>query len=365
MQRISIDTTMKQAVDENRYNNVYVGLELEGSCPSDETDLMLTALSDTFKVPKNNKSGKMMSKKSAVTNDGCQIEFTQQRDLYNEPVFNYRNSNGAVVAVYHDGSVPLEVVTRPFHIVELEKKTRNVHKTMLNRGVDMWADGKAGCHMTLVLSSHMYDSTFDEIVVKNFLQLTRMFYSDIIRGTGMGKNGKTRPTYFRQINTKGDVESLNTQKYSFVNIKKGVRSDNYKIWGIEVRAPDSTDNFDKLMETAKFFCVLLRFSAHISQYGLMRLEQEPITEQKNFSNRFLRRKCVIRKTPNFKVLMRQLRPFYKIMRLDVKKNPEEKYAKLFELMLSGVSLRDIRKQMPDEFGSLNQIQRQYVKVCGV
>ena len=362
MQRISIDTSMKQTFDDTIYNNIYVGLELEGTCDRN-CGVVLGELADTFGVPRNDKSGKTRDKKMATTSDGNTIEFTETRNLYNEPKMTYHNKFGSVVAVYHDGSVPLEVVTRPFHILELEKKTKYVHDEMKSKDIDLWARGKAGCHMTLLLNNHMYDSVFDNLVVQNFLQLNRLFYSDIIRGTGMGDNGKTRPTQFRKINQRNDIENLRTDKYCAVNIRRDNATET--IWGLEVRAPDGTNDFSKLIETAKFYCALLRFSAHISQYGLIRIEQGLFDKEREFSNRFLERCCVSRKTPRFKALLRQLRPFYKLMGIDTKKEPDEKYAKLFELMLNGASLRDIQTEMPNEFGSLNQIQRQYVKVCGV
>jgi hypothetical protein len=364
MQKISIDTSMKKFVDEDRYNNVYVGLELEGTQPEDgEVTNYLKQLADRFSVRHNSKSGRMHKKKVAATSEGERIEISTETNLYNEPVFTRFNSTGSVVAVYHDGSVPIEVVTRPFHIVELDKKTRFVHEYMRSIDIDLWANGKAGCHMTLLLSSHKYDSEIDPIVAKNFIQLTRLFYSDIVKGTAMGNNGKTRKMDYRRVNHKRDIETLSTDKYSFVNTRREPNSE--KVWALEVRAPDGSNDFDKLMETARFYCVLLRFAAHISQYGLIKIEQTSYNEQKEFCQKHTSRMVAGKKTPTFKMLMRQLRPFYQIMRFNKSKQPEEKYGKLFELMLNGASLRQIQTEMPNDFGSLNQIQRKYVKACGV
>jgi len=357
MKRISIDTSMKTEIDVNRYNNLFVGLELEGGANNSHD--VLVKLAETFSVPRDCKAGTKQDKKIATTSNGETIEFSRQRSLYCEPEFNQNNTYGSVVAVYNDGSVPIEVVTRPFHICELDKKTRGIHQTMQDEGVDLWYGGQAGCHFTFLLGSHKYDSEFDQLVVKNLIQLGRLFYSDIVRGTAMGENNKTRPTNYRQINSKAEVDTMYCDKYRFLTIRKEAG----KIWAVEIRCPDGTNNFDKLMETAKFYSALVRFSAHISQYGLIRIDQDCFNSQRMFSDKFLRRCPTGRKTPVFKALMRQLRPFYKILNLNSSKEPEEKYAKLFELLLSGASLREIQAEMPSEFNSLNQIQRKYTNVC--
>jgi hypothetical protein len=132
-----------------------------------------------------------------------------------------------------------------------------------------------------------------------------------------------------------------------------------------VRIPDGPNNFKKLMRCAEFFCALLRYSAQISTYGKIVFEQEIFNRQKEFYANHKYRKTNARKTDLFKMLVRQLKPFYEILHLAnrPKKKPIEKTeeTKLLELLISCVPTEEIKKEL--NLSSAHQIEKRYKGVC--
>jgi hypothetical protein len=357
--KVEIHKDAKANIDERKYNNIYVGLELEGVHARGPA--VLKKLAEDFGVPCG-RSATKQKKEKATTRGGQEIEFSMPVSLYDNPEFVGKNPDGVVVNVYNDGSVPIEVVTRPVSIANLHNKIKPIFDHMLSKKIDLWGNGRAGCHMTLLLASHMYDSTYDKEVVRNFIQLTRLFYEDIVRGLSAGEGNKSRATSYRKINTRDAMRTLHTDKYSGVHVKTKGNGD---IWALEVRIPDGTNDFNKLMESAHFYSALLRFSAKISRYGHVKFSQDIFDKNTKFSDEH-RDKIITgcKQSAIFKGLLRQLKPFYQLLidkRRDIKPEEAEKRTQLLELLLGCGSQTEIQKEL--KFGSVSQVKREYDKIC--
>lgn len=293
----------------SKYNTLFTGFEIELY----DSRYNSNSYANLFHIEEGKYKEKKVNQTVNLPN-GQNITFSTTKDAYKE----HEN----VVAVYNDGSVPVEIVTRPFasnefHLLEdIYTKCRTLQP-------DFIARGKSGAHITLLTAQHMEMSSFDPIVVKNFNQLTRAYLPalgylfgrtvyeipagqinieemlndlnvsyesyagmtnrvqtqmilDYQKTHGIVKG--TRRTNFRFYPEQNYVNDplMPHEKYSVINARTVFDPivENHKIWAIEVRFPDSAENPNDLILETQFWHALLQFCAKASNYGEFLVKNE-------------------------------------------------------------------------------------------
>lgn len=244
-------------IDIKKYEHFYTGYELECSGLTEARAKTILGFKGTI----GDKSGKARKECVQRFNDGTELKYFAESNLYKEP--------GLITAIYHDPSVGTEVVTRPvpLHQFSLIAET---HKKMKDAGADFWSDGRAGTHMTFLTDPHDEISTFDPAFARNLIQFCRAFYKDISEAFPGGPSNQTRGTRFRQIATINCTQELDTVHYHCPSLRK---KDDGRIWAIEIRFPDGTMDADKLYRQQLFWNAVFREVAIITKFGQITFSQ--------------------------------------------------------------------------------------------
>lgn len=307
-------------VDMNKYSNFVVGFEFEGNIIN--TSLGSIATKYGLYAGKTLGIGKVM--KILRLADRTSIEIPVEDNLY--------NSERIVTQVYNDGTVGAEVVTRPLSLNEL-KYAEDVFK-YLKLNINMKVKD-AGLHMTFLLNHHKELSSFDKLIVQNAIQLFRYYYRELI----YIYNAKTyRGTSYRYIRTltEDSMKSISTLHHNAINLRK----DGNNIWGIEVRIPDGTDEWENIVNQVKFYMALFRHAAKISQKGLIYIEQEHWNKVKKFDDENTNELKNLRVTDEIKTNINDL---LKRLEKDIKffnsNNEVESIDDLYEMQKEAVTIR--------------------------
>jgi hypothetical protein len=249
---ITLDKTKSINIDIKKYDNFFIGLELESNLTIEQAKQILGF---AYEVGKTNGITKKKIRKSV---GDVAVEFNQEIDLYKQ--------SELISQIYYDGSIGAEVVTRPLQLSQWDK-LKDVHKKLKAARADFYANGRGGTHMTFLNDSHKELSRFDKVAVQNLVQFSRMFFWDLIAAFGYG--GKTRKIQYRRMASLSDAQTLRIPHGIAITPKW---EDGY-IWGIEIRFPDGCGDFDFLVKQAKFWSAMIRQSAIIAQAGYMNFPQ--------------------------------------------------------------------------------------------
>lgn len=242
---------MTTSVDLERYShNLCVGFEFEMA--GGNTSLY----AEKYKVKPDKTNGIDYKTAKVDLRYGGSINVPTPIDLYKE--------ENVVVQVYHDGTVGVEVVTRPMLLTQLNNFVKPVFDDIKVRNT--MGHPEAGLHMTFLTDKLKNNSEFQPIVVQNIMQLVRNYYASII----WKFKATNRNCYFRRFPSYSQMKALSTEHYTAVSLRK----ENGKIWGIEFRLPDGTNDWRKVYDQALFYAALIRHAAKISQKGLLFIPQE-------------------------------------------------------------------------------------------
>lgn len=246
-----------------KYNNFYVGFEFEFDCQMET----LQTVAQNFGVKVNKTLGIIKRPYRVALADGTGFDVPIQENAYEKA--------GIVTQVYHDGSVGGEVVTRPLHYLNLSKAKEVFDYLKSNENCKLKTK-KAGLHMTFLLDWHKEHSDFDVRVVQNIIQIIRYYYRPIVL---MNKQ-TTRGTNYRIIPSFDYVKD--PIKYNSHHFAAAIRAENRKIWGIEIRIPDGTDNWNIIEQQVLFYSALIRHAAKIAKEGLIYIPQDHWNKQYEF-----------------------------------------------------------------------------------
>jgi len=257
-----------KSINYKKYEDLFCGFEFEFN--SDKTG---REIARHFDVGYGKTDGKGKTKVTKRIMGGGEITFDIDADLYNKTKY--------VTQVYPDGSVPFEVVTRPIQLKELDAIKREVFDYLVDDcEADFFDEGKGGLHLTFLTNHHADLSRFDRVVVQNLIQLTRMYYREIIE-LFPGKNDRTRKLEYRKLPTYEQSRNpgCSGSKYYGINPRRG---NDGNIWAIEVRLPDGTNNWNLINKQVRFWMAMIRHSAIISKYGLIEIPAKMWDKQKRW-----------------------------------------------------------------------------------
>ena len=244
-------------------SSLFFGYEIEFNDDSGESGV-LKRLQETFKV------GEYENNTQNVVINGGTITINT----------NGYESRSDVVRAYRDGSVDFEIVTRPFSLNEIKEKIDRIttHISSVCEP-DYECGGKAGGHITFMDGQHL-EIPLNDDVIKNFIQLTRVFFPQIVFLSN--ETSQFRGVYYYKINCKQSSDSNYTTKYSCVNKKFGK---NNKVCGMEMRSFCSPETGDIAEVNAKIITALWRTAEKITEIGTIVIKQERIDKVKSmFSN---------------------------------------------------------------------------------
>jgi len=190
----------------------------------------------------------------------------------------YEGSN-VVVSFYVDGSVPNEIVTRPVLVSRLDQ-AKEVFDYIKSIGGDMVCNGRAGLHMTFLTDHHKELSKFGKLWVQNIMQLSRMWYPNIIRYQWDKTQTTTRPLRYRELVNKQMVADISTRHYSAVSLRQSY--DASKPWGIEIRIPNGTNEWDAVELQVKYWTAIFAAAHDMSKEGLVEFEQKTWSKVEKF-----------------------------------------------------------------------------------
>lgn len=169
---------------------------------------------------------------------------------------------------YHDGSVGAEIVTTAFNEDEVYinlKKSYEIIKTVSEKP-DFFAEGKAGQHMTFINGEHRDTSFYSSALAHNVLRFCNIFYDTLILLSINGDEKKVKATrrnrdetYLPENPLRETLQNMRKKKNSII-ITRGLyfrqprvqyqivrlKYENSKIWGLEFRYPDGTDNAESM-----------------------------------------------------------------------------------------------------------------------
>jgi len=358
-------TLNKESADPNvnfkDYEDQFVGFEFEFRFGPNATVCTGADVAKHFGVPfeKTNGKGKRIVKQelrgSFRNGSKATFEIEVENDKYKEA--------GYVTDVYNDGSVPVEVVTRPVRIKELAQIKEKVFDYLNSRGVkndcdaDFFADGKGGLHMTFTNNHHSHElSRYDKSVVTNLIQLTRAFNKEIVCHFP-GKGNFTRGLEYRRLQSVGDANSPGSgSRYVGINPR---RDDDGNIWGIEVRIPDGTDNWDMIVNQVKFWMAMIRHASMIAKYGRLGFSDEIWKSQRDWASKYgHKNKIRVTNQPRMKQLLSIIKPSLEWFGYDKNLGVEtnEKFEKALELQLAGHNLGEIAKGLGYSSGSTDMVK---------
>lgn len=188
-----------------------------------------------------------------------------------------------VVSFYVDGSVPNEIVTRPVLVTRLDQ-AKEVFDYIKSIGGDMVVNGHAGLHMTFLTDHHKELSKFDKLWVQNVIQLSRMWYPNIIRYQWDKTQNTTRPLRYRELVSKQMVTDLSTRHYSAVSLRQDFHAAPL-VWGIEIRIPNGTNEWSSVELQVQYWNAMFALAYDMSKEGLIEFEQKTWTKVERFSSR--------------------------------------------------------------------------------
>lgn len=253
-------------IELDNYSNFYVGFEFEGFT---RDSYGITAdIARKFGVTNQKTQGMQTVRQRIPILEGQSIEVPVRKDLYKEA--------NVVTQVYPDGSVGPEVVTRPVHISNLKIVKQQVFDYLTSRTDIEMKHQKAGLHMTVLLDTHKEHSKYDIEVVKNIIQMVRYNYKTLIQMFSQSKRG----TAYRIMPSFEYARSpINHAQHRFA---VSVRYEGNTVWGLEFRLPDGTNNWDMVVEQARFYCAMIRHCAKLTKLGTIYIPQERFNSQNNF-----------------------------------------------------------------------------------
>jgi hypothetical protein len=260
-------------IDVAKYtNNILVGFELEMSPASYNSEEIVEKICRNFNIKSGKKSAKMIETTAYMDNpdgDRITVKLPTFVDAYKQP--------DIVTACYNDGSVGPETVTRPVRYSQLDTEIKPIHSYL--KGLGNFDVSQAGLHMTFVLDTHKEKSLFNKRVVRNIMQLIRTYYPLLITKY---KNPNTRRGLnFRKLPQKIDVINVKTEKFIACNLRKD-RLDN--VWGIEMRIPDGTGDFNIIKEQVLVYMCLISHAAKITKLGMLTINRKYWQQIVKFSN---------------------------------------------------------------------------------
>ena len=345
-----------KSVNYKKYESMFVGFEFEFNSSilcSNGDDL---AEHFGVKFGKTNGKGKRIVKqelRGSTYQSGLSgsVEIEVDSNLYDKD--NY------VVQVYEDGSVDYEVVTRPVQLKEMGEVKSEVFDYLNNEcEADFFAEGKGGLHMTFLTNHHAELSRFDKIVVTNLIQLTRAYFKEIVCAFP-GDGRTTRSLEYRTLQSRSQADNCNNLASRYVGINPR-RDDDGNIWGIEVRIPDGTDNWDMIKNQAKFWMAMIRHAAIISRIGRLSFPTEVWEAQKTWSDRNSRnRRITTTRQPRMNQLLKILDGslnWFGYNKVSVVDTTNEKFEKALELQLAGHNLGEIAKGLGYSSGSTDMVK---------
>jgi hypothetical protein len=246
---------------------LYVGFEFETNL-QDSDPLRRLARSKWGIENFQHTMGRMDGTQSITTTSGLNISIgglTGNR--YEKP--------GLVADVYMDGSVGMEIVTRPQLTDKLDIVKTQVYDELKAIGADFVANGKGGLHMTFSLDHHKCLSTFNRLWVKNVQQLCRFFYPDIINWRYTKTDTKTRPLGYRCLFNRDEVlGTRSSQHYSAISLRLGPSPEGNVVWGVEVRIPDGSNDWDYVTANVKFWRAFFELAWNCAKVGMLEFSQD-------------------------------------------------------------------------------------------
>lgn len=280
--------TAKSAdINLEKYENLYVGMEFEIDNGASRVPILDVANKYCVKIGKTN--GKSFKQQEILLAQGGHIEIPVACDLYKE--------SKIVTEVYDDGSVGIEVVTRPVHIRSLNL-LKPVFEYCKSQG--SMRSPRAGLHMTFLLDMHMELSTFDVEVVQNIIQMVRYYYSALIMMFSQSNRGCTYRVLPSLEFMQNPIRN-NSHHYAVT-----VRTGNQRIWAVEIRIPDGTDDWDVVQSQVFFYSALIRHCAKMSKLGLLFIDQSVIDGMRRFQSSCSSSVSRDMMTEDIKVLMTDL-----------------------------------------------------------
>jgi hypothetical protein len=271
---------------------LYVGYEFEFNPKSREHAATITRyMKDKFGMDFGEKTNGL--KRQRIVQAGIEVSLIENK--YEKP--------GLVSDFYRDGSVEMEVVTRPLLTEKIGILKESIFDPIIENG-DCWAGGKGGLHMTFLTDHHKELSTFNPVWVKNILQLSRIFYPALIMWNFDPQKRSTRSVHYRKIIPKETIENLGASNhYDCISL----RVDHGQVWGIEVRFPDGTNSWAVVEKYAVFWKALFNLAWDISQKGVLNFSQDIWDYNMNFYNQHRGTEANIRQTKtNLKLILTKL-----------------------------------------------------------
>ncbi len=167
---IFLQKKLNPDIQKIKYDTIYTGLEIE--C-ADLKRNDVSKYAEVFGISTDHSNGKDKKEMRVQIDPQTHVLITKDTCRYED--------HQDVTDVYNDGSTPIEIVTRPFAVNELEIKLKEILKKVTDAGLkpDYVNRGKAGTHLTLMLGQHPELSQFDPLVVTNLIQLTRAYLPSI------------------------------------------------------------------------------------------------------------------------------------------------------------------------------------------
>lgn len=262
VQKMKITANPTSVNLEKYAHNLCVGFEFEGFGGNTE------AIARKFNVIAGKTSGiTKKEEQKAITIDGQTTYIKMKVDInrYKESAF--------VTDVYYDGSIGPETVTRPVLLNDLQDIKTEVFD-YLKTQVQM-KHIKAGLHMTFLNDKLAEKSNFEPNVVRNVIQFIRYFYPTLVEHYRQ----TSRQLSYRNLPEFEWVKRLSSEKYSAVNLRKS----GDRIWGLEIRIPDGTDDFNIVAEQVVLYMAIIRHCAKLAQKGLIWIPQQVIDHHREYT----------------------------------------------------------------------------------
>jgi hypothetical protein len=242
---------------------LYVGMELESSLQ--ESAALARFMKDKFNIDRCEHSNGMEGRASNSVRVG------DATVSINIPGACRYDRPGLVAEYYMDGSVGIEVVTRPVLTDKISVIKTGVFEPLKAFGADYVANGKAGLHLTFLTDHHKSLSVFNRLWVRNIQQLTRFFYQDIINWRFSDSDTKTRALGYRKLFGREEVMDNRSQHYSAISLRF---DDNYNVWGVEVRVPDGTNDWSQVEAYVKFWRAFFELAFDMAKTGMVEFSQD-------------------------------------------------------------------------------------------
>jgi len=162
---------------------------------------------------------------------------------------------------------------------------------------------------------------------------------------------------YRRLQSVGDANSPGSgSRYVGINPR---RDDDGNIWGIEVRIPDGTDNWDMIVNQVKFWMAMIRHASMIAKYGRLGFSDEIWKSQRDWASKYgHKNKIRVTNQPRMKQLLSIIKPSLEWFGYDKNLGVEtnEKFEKALELQLAGHNLGEIAKGLGYSSGSTDMVK---------